>query len=126
MIFSYYFDMTHMPINSPEKSITNVALSVLILFFLSETRETIGITNPTLTVFSAVSTAFITGALAISRIVLFFTDSLLYPSFIENALMLSISLYAFSKIFDIGKSIPAERQVPPGSDAENSSEEKIN
>ena len=105
IIFRYYFDMTHMPINSPEKNVTNVALALLILFFLSETRELIGRTNQILSIFSAISAAFVTGTITVARIVLFFTDEIPYPLFIENAMILSVSLYAMTKVFDIRANI---------------------
>ena len=94
LIFIYYFDMTTAPINSPEKGMTNVLLSIVLLFFLGESRDRLGKISPVLAVFTRIAAAFITLPVAAVRVILRFTSQLESPPFIVNALLISVGLYA--------------------------------
>ncbi|MBQ6263308.1 MAG: hypothetical protein IJK58_07330 [Clostridia bacterium] len=110
LIFIYYFDMTTAPINSPEKGMTNVLLSVVLLFFLGDTRDRIDRISPVLAVFTRVSAAFIALPVAAVRIVLRFTSQLESPPFIVNALLISVGLFALYLLVLTGRQIRAGKQ----------------
>ncbi|MBR3639837.1 MAG: hypothetical protein IKN50_04445 [Clostridia bacterium] len=117
LIFIYYFDMTTAPINSPEKGMTNVLLSVVLLFFLGDTRDRIDRISPVLAVFTRVSAACIALPVAAVRVILRFTAQLESPPFIVNALLISVGLFAVYLLVLTGRQMRAGKaaeQTDPG------------
>ncbi len=110
LIFVYYFDMTTAPINSPEKGMTNVILSIVLLFFLGDSRDRIGRISPTLAVFTRISAAFIAAPVAAARVVLRFTSGLESPPFIVNVLIISVGLFALYLLVLTGRAIRSGKQ----------------
>lgn len=119
LIFVYYFDFTTAPINSPEKGLTNVMLSVAIVFFISDSRDRIDRVSPVLAVFSRTVAAFILGPLSVARIVLRLTSGLEHPAFIVNALTLSVALYAGYLLVLTNRILPEAPPVPERNDKTN-------
>ena len=107
LIFIYYFDMTTAPINSPEKGMTNVLLSIALLFFLGDSRDRLGKISPVLAVFTRIAAAFITLPVAAARVILRFTSQLESPPFIVNALLISVGLFALYLLVLTGRAIRA-------------------
>lgn len=93
LIFVYYFDLSSAPINSPEKGLTNVLLSISLLLFMSDSRDRLGRISPVLAVFTRITAAFVLGPAAAARIALRFTAGLSHPPFIVNVLLFSVALY---------------------------------
>lgn len=118
LIFVYYFDMTTAPINSPEKGMTNVLLSVALLFFLGDSRDRIGRISPVLAVFTRTTAAFIAAPVAAARVVLRFTSLLESPPFIVNALLISIGLFALYLLVLTGRAVKAGK-TGAGTEDEN-------
>ena len=108
LIFGYYFSREDMPINSPEKSLTNVVIAVLLLFLLSESRDCLDDLNPVLCVFATVSAAFVGGAVSITRIIMHFTCGLNHPTLTVSALFLSLALCAAARIPDVAAALREE------------------
>ena len=107
LIFIYYFDMTTAPINSPEKGMTNVLLSVVLLFFLGDSRDRLGKISPVLATFTRIAAAFITLPVAAARVILRFTSQLESPPFIVNALLISVGLFALYLLVLTGRAVRA-------------------
>ncbi len=101
LIFGYYFSRQSMPINSPEKSLTNVVIAALLLFLLSESRDSLDDVNPVLCIFSTASATFVAGTVSIARIILRLTCRLNHPTLKINVIFLAISLYAAARLLDV-------------------------
>ena len=101
LVFGYYFSRADLPINSPEKNLTNVVIAALLLFLLSESRDCLDDLNPVLCIFSTVSAAFVAGTVSIARIVMHFACGLDHPTLIVNILFLSMALCAAARIPDV-------------------------
>ncbi len=125
LIFIYYFDMTTAPINSPEKGMTNVLLSAVLLFFLGDTRDRIERISPVLAVFTRVTASFIVTPVAAVRVILRFTSQLESPPFIVNALLISVGLFAFYLLVLTGRAIrngKAETEPEPDEESNERSD----
>lgn len=108
LIFGYYFSREDMPINSPEKNLTNVVIAALLLFLLSESRDCLDDLNPVLCVFATISAAFVGGAVSISRIIMHFVCGLGHPTLMINVLFLSLALCAAARIPDVASALREE------------------
>ena len=105
LIFGYYFSRADMPINAPEKNLTNVVIAALLLFLLSESRDCLDDLNPILCMFATVSAAFVAGTVSIARIVLHFACGLDHPTLMINILFLSLALCAAARIPDVASAL---------------------
>lgn len=97
-IFKYYFDLSEIPLNDPELAITVTVVSSVVLFFLSESRNAMLTNSPAICSFASLAAVCFAGTISCARIILCFTDSLAFPSIMENVMLFCIALSALTRI----------------------------
>ncbi len=107
LMFSYYFDLSEMPLNDPELILTICSLSSLIIFLLSECRRALGIITPPIALFSSAVAVSIAGTTSLARVVLFCTDNLAYPGVMELVMFFVLSLTALARALALPESLDA-------------------
>ncbi len=102
ILFKYYFDISEIPLNDPELTLTVVTLAALGMFWLSECRLALGILSPAFAIFSALP-AIAAGGLSAVRIILYATERYSTPTIYENVVFLAISLFALARLINLCK-----------------------
>lgn len=98
LLFRYYFDLSHMPLNDPELALTMVSVSGVIVFLLSECRSALGINTPAGAVFGASAALCMTGAVSAARVVLVIAAGHTVPSPMESIMFLTVALLAGTRL----------------------------
>lgn len=110
LLFKYYFDLTEMPLNDPELALTLVCISSVMIFFISESRNALGINSPAISAFASVITISLGGCTAVARIVLNLTKGTAIPPVMENIIFLSVSVLAILRLFTLRDRITATNE----------------
>ncbi len=108
-IFKYYFDISDLPLNSPELTLTIVSLCAAVLFFLAYARETLGIGSAAISLFGSVAAISLSGFIALSRTVLFFTNNVEIVSLSENLALVSIAIMAAARLVSLSTDVSVEK-----------------
>ncbi len=120
ILFKYYFDISEMPLNDPELTLTVLSLSALGMFWLSECRLALGILSPAFAVISTLPAAAVTSAIAVARIIFYAKGGYVTPSIYENIPFLAIALLAAVRYMGIYASLGPKPETAEESDKSNS------
>ena len=98
LLFKYYFDLEDMPLNDPELALTILAISSLVVFFISESRSTFGINSPSVSFFGNCIAVCLGGSISTIRIILSLVTTHTIPSLMENIIFFIISALALIRL----------------------------
>lgn len=108
LLFKFYFDLTEMPLNDPELTLTLVSISAMITLFISESRTSLGINTPAISAFGCILGAGLGGCVALARIILNLTAGHYVPSLMENIIFFSVGVLALVRFLSIGEKLPVK------------------
>lgn len=97
LMLRYYFDLSDMPINDPELSITLISAASLVIFLLTEARRALGTLSVPLAVFGSGIAAILCGSVTLARIILFIIDGYSLPQIADLSILFTLSLTALSR-----------------------------
>ncbi len=124
LILKYYFDLTYMPLNDPELSVTSIILSAIIIFLISESRSTLNINSPAIYFCGNNLAVTVTGCLTTSRIILSLTSGHSIPSLMENIIFFMIAVLALTRLISFeSKVTPIPVEAPAADKAAETAKE---